>query len=253
MGASGRRARVVALGMWLLWRQPLVVAALAVAAAGGLAAAAFAIDTRSAVAVPTITATALAWSAGVMVAFCGAMGATARDARQGVIALVSMRGVRASSYAMGRVVGLSATIGLGVGGATLLAGLCAISIARPVLPALRSTGGALAYCIAFAATMGPLATAVLGLRSRVAGYLSFSAVLVVPEIAASPTAGILPSGWREVTSIPAALDAVRAGVESPCDYGMHAARALAILVAIAVVSFTFVRARAARAESRWPG
>jgi hypothetical protein len=143
-------------------------------------------------------------------------------------------------------------IGLAVGGATLLAGICAISVSRPVLPALRATGGALAYCVAFAATMGPLAAAVLSMGSRVAGYLSFLALLVVPEIAASSTAAAIPSGWQELTSIPAALDAVRAGVESPCTYGLHAARALTILAAIVAISFAIVRSRSARAQARWP-
>jgi len=186
-----------------------------------------------------------------MLAFSGALRAITNDARQGVIALVCARGVRTRDYALGRMVALAAMVGLATGGATLVAAMWSISASGSALAALKTTCGAVAYCVTFAATIGPVALAALGQGSRVAGYLSFLAVLVLPELAASWTSTVLPVGWHELTSIPAALDAVRAGIESPRSEGLHAARALAVLGALIAISWAIVSSRAARAQARW--
>lgn len=253
MRGSSRRPRVVALGLWLLWRQPATIASLVLAGLGAIAAGAFSVHAPPGptVGAPVLTAVVAAWSVGIMLAFSGALHAIPSDAKQGIIALACARGVRMRAYALGRMVALTITIGLGIAAITLAASICTISVSSSVLPALRATCGALAYCVVFAATIGPLALATLGQSSRAAGYLWFLAVLVVPELAASWTAAILPSGWHELTSIPAALDAVRAGVESPHSQGLHAARALAVLGALVAMSWAVVTSRTAHALARW--
>jgi len=243
---------MVALGIWLPCRQPLVLATLVLAACGAVGSGVFALEARPGAAahVPTIATETAAWSVGIMLAFCGSLHAIPGDARQGVLALVWARGMRARDYAFGRTIGLSAVVGAAVGGVALVSGICAVSVSSPLLPALRATFGSLAYCTVFAATISPVAMAALGVDSRVAGYLSLLAVLVLPEVAAPSTSTILPSGWNELTSIPAALAAIRAGVESPSAYGSHAVRALALLAALGAVSLAIVRARAARQQAK---
>ena len=54
---------------------------------------------------------------------------------------------------------------------------------------------------------------------------------------------LLPRGWRELTSIPAALEAVRAGVQSAGPAVLHAARAAVALVAVVAASLLLVHAR----------
>lgn len=255
MRAPRRRPRVVSLGLWLLRRQPLVLAGLVLAAIGATAAAAITLQARpeAAIHAPAVAAVASAWSVGIVLAFGGALRAIPRDAQDGVLALVRARGVRTRSYAFGRTFALAAIVAIGVGGVTVVAGACAMSGSRSVLPALRATCGGLAYCAAFSATIAPVAMAALSPKSRFAGYLSFLAVLVLPELAGSSTAGLFPSGWRELTSIPAALEAVRAGVESPRSDGLHALRALAVLAALVAIASAIVGSRAAREQARWPG
>ena len=54
-----------------------------------------------------------------------------------------------------------------------------------------------------------------------------------------------PHGWRELTSIPAALEAVRAGVQSPGSASLHGARAAVALMAVVAASLLVVHARVA--------
>lgn len=254
MRASSHRPPVVALGIWLLWHRPVVLAALVLAILGAIAAGVLTVQAGGggALHAPALAAIVASWSVGIMVAFGGALRAVPRDAQDGVIALVCARGVRTRAYAYGRMFGLAWVVGTAIVLVTLVAGICAASVSTAVLPVLKATCAALAYGVAFAATMGPLAMAALGQRSRAAGYLSFLAVLVLPEVAASLTAATLPAGWHELTSIPAALDAVRTGIESPRANGLHATRAIAILVAIVAISWAIVGSRAAREQARWP-
>jgi hypothetical protein len=195
---------------------------------------------------PTVASSAIAWSAGVMLAFGAAVRAVRRDREEGVVALVRARGASVAAYVRGRVGGLVVVLALAVGGATLVAGLGAVSVARPSLPAARASLAAMAYALAFAATLGPVAMAALGARTRAGGYFTLLAVLVVPELASPVTSALLPHGWHELTSIPAALAAVRAGVASPGTMGASMARALAGLAAVVAASLVVVAARVRR-------
>jgi hypothetical protein len=108
---------------------------------------------------------------------------------------------------------------------------------------------ALVYALAFAATVGPLAMAALGARTRSGGYMTLLAVLVAPELLAPWTRMLLPGGWYELTSIPAALEAVRRGVLSSRAAGEHTARAIVVLVAVIATSLVVVRARMPDADA----
>jgi hypothetical protein len=199
---------------------------------------------------PVIAAHAIAWGAGVTVAFGGALQAIRRDRVDGVVALARARGAGAADYVRGRVGGLVTVIAISVGGGTLAAGIAATSVAHPALTAARSTFGALAYALTFAATLGPVALAALGARSRGGGYAALLAVVVLPELIAPWTSALLPHGWIELTSIPAALDAVGMGAASPARAAMHLARAMAMLAAVIGASLVVVAAQVSRVNLR---
>jgi len=177
------------------------------------------------------------------------MQAIRRDRAEGVLALARARGLGAADYLRGRVGGLVAILAISVGGGTLAAGIAAMSVAHPPLSAARSTLGALAYALAFAATLGPVALAALGARSRGGGYAALLAVLVLPELIAPWTSALLPHGWTELTSIPAALDAVGRGAASPHHAAMHLARALAMLAGLIGASLAIVAAQVSRIDA----
>ena len=248
------RPRTLALGTWLAARGAVagvgialsllcalgsVVAAVAVAGAGG-----------AAVQLPLLESSVIAWGAGVMLAFGGAQQALRRDHEQGVVALVRARGAGVGAYVRGRVGGLVVVLAVALGGATLIAGVAATSVAHPVAAALRTSAAGLVYALAFAGTLGPVAMAALGARTRAGGYFTLLAVLVAPELLARWTEGLLPHGWHELTSIPAALAAVRAGVVAPAAMGVAMARALAGLAAVVAVSLVVVAARVRRMDAQ---
>jgi hypothetical protein len=197
---------------------------------------------------PALASTAIAWSAGVTFAFGASMRALARDRDEGVVALARARGVTPARYAAGRIAGLAIVLGVAVGGATAVACLSSLAAAGISVPRAAACAGALAYALAFAATLAPVAMATLGGRSRAGGYLAFLALIVGPELLAPWTATRLPAGWHELTSLPAALAAVRSGVVAPAANGAHLARAVAALMALAVASFLFAMTRVRGAE-----
>jgi hypothetical protein len=251
---TARRPRTLALGAWLAARGALAVAGLVLASLGALASivAAFAIARhggQGAARVPTLASEGIAWSAGMTLAFGVALRAIHRDRETGILALVHARGVSARAYVRGRVGGLVMVLAAALGGPTLIAGLAATSAGGATIAVVSSSTAALAYVVAFAATIGPIAMACLGARTRAGGYLTLLAVLVVPELAAPWTSALLPSGWHELTSIPAALDAVRAGVTWPLTAQAGAARALAGLAAVISLSLLVTGARARHAEA----
>jgi hypothetical protein len=246
MEAPGR-PRALALGIWLTARGALVRASLALTALGALGSIAAAVATRGTATieeVPGLASMAFAWGAGTTLAFGGAQRALLRDRERGVVALARARGVGVGVYAGGRVGGLVVILALAVGGGTLVAGLAATAVAGGEMRAVaRASVAALVYALAFAATVGPLAMAALGGRSRAGGYFALLAVLVLPELLAPWTGALLPKGWRELTSIPAALEALRVGVQSAGPAVLHAARATVALVAVVAASLLFVHAR----------
>jgi hypothetical protein len=250
MPSSGRRSRTFALGVWLASRTSLARTALVLAAAGAVGSVIVIVaKSRSPLpAMPTLASMALAWSAGISLAFGGALKALQRDFDEGIVALARMRGVTTMAYVQGRVWGLAALIAGAVGGGTLAAGIAATCTSADRLAGAREACAALAYSLAFAATLGPLAMAALGTGTRVVGYLVLVAVLGVPEMLAPWTGALLPQGWRELTSIPSALAAVAAGVRFGGASLWHAARALVALAAIVAASQAAVWVRLARAQ-----
>ncbi len=227
---------------------------LVLAAGSAVAAAILAKGHASAFAsrLPTLVAMGVAWSAGISVAFGGALLALRGDLDQGVIALVRMRGVGLPAYVRGRIWGLTVLIALTVGAAVLGVGFTTILEAPDRLAATREAAAALTYACAFAITMGPLAMAALGTGNRLVGYLCLLAVIALPELLAGWTEPLLPSGWRELTSIPSALAAVAAGVRSGAQSSWPMVRASAGLAAVVAASLAAVWARLAQAEAGAP-
>jgi|HubBroStandDraft_1064217.scaffolds.fasta_scaffold06787_5 hypothetical protein len=251
MRGSERRPRTLALGIWLATRTGLARIGLWLAAGTAIATAILAQGHVGALAsrFPTLAAMGVAWSAGISVAFGGALRALRRDLDQGVVALARLRGVGLLAYVRGRVWGLTALIALAVGAATLGVGFTTIVDSKDRLAATREAFAALTYALAFAATLGPLAMAALGTGNRLVGYLSLLAVLALPEVLAGWTEPRLPAGWHELTSIPSALSAVAAGVRSGGPSLLHMVRAMAGLAAIIALSLAAVWARLAQAEA----
>jgi hypothetical protein len=248
------RSHCLALGVWLASRGGIVAVGFAISALGALASIGALVafgagQGHGATRVPALTAQLVAWGSGVTIAFGGALHAARRDRDEGVTALLRARGVTAAAYVRGRVGGLAIVVAAAVAGPTLVAALAATSFARPVLPVVRASLGALAYALAFAATIAPVAMATLGARTRAGGYLALVSVLVVPELLSPWTGALLPRGWTELTSIPAALSAVGAGFTSPAA-AAHLARALAGLGAIVAASLLVVAVRLPRIDAR---
>jgi len=247
------RPRTLALGTWLAARGAMAGVGFALAIAGALASVIAAValsGTGVAGQLPLVESSAIAWSAGVVLAFGAALRALRRDREQGVVALLRARGASLGGYVRGRVGGLVVVLAVAVGGATLVAGIAATSAARPWLPAVPASLAALVYALAFAATLGPVALATLGSRTRAGGLVTLVAVLVLPELLSPWTSALLPRGWHELTSIPAALAAVRAGVAAPATMAASMARALAGLAAVVALSLVVIAARVRRADMR---
>jgi hypothetical protein len=245
-----RRPRTLALGTWLAARGAPAAVGMALAAVGALGSVVLAVtlgrtDSAAAAELPFVESSAIAWTAGLTLALASSARAIARDREQGVLALVRSRGASRGAYVRGRVGGLVGVLATAVGGATLVGGIAATSVAHPALPAARAGLAAVVYAVAFAGTLGPVAMAALGARTRMGGYLALLAVLVLPELLSSWTGAVLPRGWHELTSIPAALAAVREGVAAPAVAGIPmVARALAGLAAVVALSLVVVAARA---------
>ncbi len=247
-----RRPRTLALGIWLAARGGVATLGLVLAALGAVLSAAAALSWRSAghgshATVPALASEAIAWSAGIMLAFGAAMRALPRDREQGIVALARARGVVPSRYAWGRIVGLALVMAAAIGGATLVASIAALC-ADPSAREAKASAGALAYAVSFAVAVAPVAMATLGGRSRSLGYLAFLGVLVLPELLSRWTATLLPAGWHELTSIPAALDAVREGVVAPVSHGARLARAVAAICGVSAFCFVVAVARVRREE-----
>jgi hypothetical protein len=201
--------------------------------------------------VPGITASALAWGAGVLLAFGVASQVLRKDRDHGIRALVEARRGGPSTYLTARVGGLVAILVGIVGGGTLLTALASIALAgRGSLGAVaQASGAAMVYALAFAITLGPLAIATLGARSRAGGYLWLLLVLVLPELFQGWTDQILPYEWRDLGSIPGALGALRGALAPPgADLGRFV-RALVVLAAVTVAATLAIRAQLARVDS----
>jgi hypothetical protein len=256
---QARRRALGALGIHLARRGIIAPVSLGIAALTvlGAIAAAFVIARGGPRPpldrVPSVAASALAWGAGVLLAFAASAHALRRDREEGLTALLRMRGAEQRAYVWSRVGGLTLLLLVVVAGGTFVSGLSATLVATRVgvaLRALQGTGASLVYAIAFALTLGPLAMAALGARSRAGGYAWLVTVLIVPELLAPLTRAVVPSGWTELVSIPGALGALRGALMPAGVRPWMAVKALFVLALVvgACVAIVWRGAERARVE-----
>jgi hypothetical protein len=195
---------------------------------------------------PFIASQAFAWGVGTTLAVAAAMRVFPLDREQGVVALMRARGVSASAYAAARVAGLVLVLAVVVAGGALVSGLAATAVATAGAGEVaRASAAAIVFGVAFAVTLGPVSMATLGAGTRGGGYGWLLLVLVVPELLAPWTRALVPAGWKELTSIPAALEAVRSGVQNAGPSIAHALRAAVGLGGVVAASLLVIRARLA--------
>lgn len=245
-----------ALGIALARRGPLAIASIAIGVLTTFAmiVGAFVLAARggrSLAQLPGVTASALAWGAGVMLAFAASTRALRRDKDDGVRALVRARGGSTPAYVGGRIAGLVVLVAIVVAGGTLIAGVASTALASSgnVARVAKGAGAAVVYALAFSATIAPVALAALGARSRIGGYFALVSVLVLPELFGRWTAQMLPRGWHELTSIPAVLGALRAALTPGTFDVATLLRASVVLAAIAAVATVIVRTQVARVDA----
>ena len=162
--------------------------------------------------VPILASSALAWGGGFLLAFAAAAHALRRDRTEGIRELFVSRTTSLRGYLLGRVGGLAVLIAICVAGGTLLCGLVGIAGAArgaAVPRMLHATGAGVAFSIAFAAVVAPVAFAALGARSRIGGYIFLIGVVMIPEMIVGMMGSSLPESVADVLSIPSALSALR--------------------------------------------
>ncbi len=201
--------------------------------------------------VPILASSALAWGGGFLLAFAVAAHALRRDRESGIRDLLLVRTTSLRGYLVGRVGGLAALLALVVGGGTLLCGLVAmLSASRisAVPKTLQATAAAVAFSLAFAAVVAPVAFAALGARSRIGGYLFLLGVVVLPELVVGLVGSSLPEGVADLFSIPSALSALRTALAPGGDGPLRALHAAIALLVFAGLATALVRAEAAALE-----
>lgn len=251
------RARgLAALGATLARSGPLAVFALIVGGATtlGFVATAFVLGARGSRALaqlPGVASSALAWGAGILLAFAAGVHALRRDREQGIRALVHARGATTGAYLRGRVIGMVAVLAIVVVGGTALVGISATSVASSARVAFvaKASGASLAYALAFALTIAPVSLAALGARSRAGGYLWLVGVVFLPEILSGWIAPMLPRDFDDLASIPSALAGIRTALMPPgVDYE-HLARASLLLAVVIAIAIAIVRQQIARVDA----
>ncbi len=185
-----RTVPLLVLGMTLARRGILPVASIVICilTAIGLSVVAVMLASRGpqspAHDVPLLASSALAWGGGFLLAFSAAVHALRRDRADGIRGLFVARTTSLRGYLFGRVGGLAVLIGIVVAGGTLICGLAATvaaSRAASVPRILQATGAGIAFSIAFAAVVAPVAFAALGARSRIGGYVFLICVVTIPS------------------------------------------------------------------------
>ena len=254
--AAGRRRAALALGVRLARGGALSTIAIVAGAVitFGAVAAAFVLSRRGALVMlgdlPGGTAALLAWVPGVLIAFSAAAHALRRDRDVGVRALAAARGVSPREYLVGRILGLVLVLSMViVGGTTLTAAACTALAGRPgIAYVAQASGASVAYAAAFAFTLGPLALAALGARTRAGGYAWLLGILLVPGLLARWTGEIFPDAWHDFTSIPGALTGLRVALMPPGIDAGRLGRAVVVLGAVVAVCLFLVRAELARLD-----
>jgi hypothetical protein len=196
------------------------------------------------------TSSFLAWGAGLLLTFAATARALRRDREEGIWALARSRGASVAAYLSARLSGTALVVGVVVAGGTLITALTSALVAArgAILTTVQGGVASVAYGIAFAVTLTPVALAALGARSRGGGYLWLLAVLLIPELFIGWTARILPQGWGDLASIPRALAGVRAALMPPGIDVWALARAVAVLVVVIGVALLVVRSQVARLD-----
>ena len=248
---------LLGLGASLARRGPLPAIALIVSGITTLAAAALAVafgargDEAPAYAVPLVASTAIAWGGGFLLAFAGSASALRRDQTEGIRELFVARTTSIRGYILARVGGLSALLGLVVGGGTALTGTLAVvaSVRAGSVPrTIQASAAAVAYGLAFAFVVAPVAFAALGARTRVSGYLFLLLVLLAPELVTSMLEHSAPAEVLEVCAIPSALAALRASIAPGTVDAMRFLRAVVALLAFATFALMWIRRDVLRLE-----
>jgi len=205
--------------------------------------------------VPLIASGALAWGGGFLLAFGASAQALRKDREEGIRALVVARSRSLTGYLVARVGGLAALVALVVAGGTFVCGLVATLASTrlaSVPRTLGATGAALAFSLAFAAVVAPVAFAALGVRSRVGGYMFLLALVVLPDLVAGAMGSTLPEGVVDVLSIPSALAALRTALTPGTVEPGRAVRALIALAFFVAFAVVLVRRDALRIEAEDP-
>lgn len=248
---------LLGLGASLARRGPLPAIALIVSGITILAAAIMAValgsrgDEAPAYAVPLVASTAIAWGGGFLLAFAGSASALRRDRTEGIRELFVARTTSIRGYIVARVGGLSALLAVVVGGGTALTGMLAVlsSVKAGGVPrTMQATAAAVAYGLAFAFVVAPVAFAALGARARVSGYLFLLLILLVPELITSMLEDTAPSELLEVCAIPSALAALRSSIAPGTVDAMRFLRSAVALLAFAGVAFMWIRRDVIRLE-----
>jgi hypothetical protein len=253
---DGRRRALLALGVRLARAgvgSKVGLAAGAVITFGAVALA-FVLGRRGAAVqlgeLPSGVAALLAWVPGLLVAVTAAAQALRHDRDLGVRALAARAGATPRGYLVARTMGLVLLLVALIVGGTLLTGAACTALAgrRALLYVAQGSAAALVYAAAFAVTLGVVAMAALGARSRAGGFAWLLGVLLLPELFARWTEDILPDAWHDFTSIPGALGALRVALMPPGADAARLARAAVVLGAVVVVSLVVVRAQLARVD-----
>jgi hypothetical protein len=240
----------VLLGANLARRGFLGKASIVIAALTTIIAVVFAIvlatrgDAIATSDMPVICASALAWGAGVLIAFAAAAQSMVRDRDEGIAFLLAYRGASLRDHLVARAFGLAALLIIVLGGGTLLCGVACIASTSQLGVASRTihtTFASCTYIVAFAIVIAPLSLAALGARSRAGGYGWIVAILFLPEMISPFTSTLVPFAWRETVSIPAALATLRASLMPDVVDLSRGARALLILAIASAFCFLLAR------------
>ncbi|WP_394823289.1 hypothetical protein [Pendulispora albinea] len=200
---------------------------------------------------PSLTASALAWGSGLLLAFASATQVLRRDREQGIWQLLRARGGTVKPYLWARLSGLAVALFAIVGGGALLTGLVAMLVARRpglALSCAQSSLASLVYAAAFAVTLAPLAVAALGARTRAGGYFGLLLVIFLPELLLPWTEALLPGSWGELASLPSALAALRGALMPEHVDVERFVRAAVVLGLVAVAAFAYVKQQVANLQ-----
>ena len=250
------RPALWALSVKLARRGPLATLAIGISVVisfGGVVLA-FVLARRGTAAleeVPTFVGSVLAWAGGVMLAFAASAHALRRDRDDGIRALIRARGGSLHSYLLGRVGGLVVVVGAVVVGGTLVTSIASTALASRagIAAVAQASAAALLYAGAFSLTLGPVALAALGARSRAGGYLWLLGIVLVPELFEGWTSRILPAAWSDLGSIPSALAALRGALMPPGIDLAKVARAAVVIAVVIATALVIVRRQLGRLDA----